>query len=476
MSTAAPTRRASPWRRHDAAWRDPAQVIAQCEQAIPVAPELLRCEVYGEWWGVLERLDACLVISREYEHLLLALAVTSEGPRRSFMALPHPSGLAFDISTDLLHVASTRNPNQLYLLAPASGGAASGGAANDSVANDSTASGGAANDSVANDSTASGGAANDSVANDSTASGGAANDSVANDSTANDMNADGGDCDGMNGDGGDGDSMDHERPLVPLSMSFLPGRLYLHDLALVEGSLHGNAVGINAIVRFTEAGAYEVVWWPRSIERRGHPDLTRNYLQLNSIAAGTDLSSSFFSASAAAPSARRPGHRNFPVEGRGVIFSGATREPVARGLTRPHSARLHGGELWVDDSGYGRVGVVREGRLEPVSQLPGWTRGLAFAEDVAFVGTSRVIPRFAHYAPGLDVRHSVCGVHALDSSSGERLGGIVWPAGNQIFDIAVLPRARTHGFPALAGRRQRRRALESFFFSYRVPKPQESNE
>ena len=401
MTVATPARSAIPWHEHDAAWRDPAQVVAQCEHASPVAPELLRCEVRGDWWGVLERLDACLVVSREYEHLLLALTVAPEGPRRSFMALPHPSGLAFDAGACRLHVASTRNPNQLYTFAPISSGLENGRQM---------------------------------------------------------------------------DELALQRPLAPLSTSFLPGRLYLHDLAFVEGALHGNAVGLNAVVRFSATGTYEVVWWPRSIERRGRPDLGRNYLQLNSIAAGEDISSSFFSASAEAPSTRRPGHLNFPVDGRGVIFSGATREPIARGLTRPHSARLHGGELWVDDSGYGLVGVVRDGRLEPVCQLPGWTRGLAFAENVAFVGTSRVIPRFAHYAPGLRLTRSVCGVHALDSIRGEVLGSIRWPAGNQIFDIAVLPRASTLGFPALAGRRQSERALRSFFFSYRAPNPQEDNE
>jgi uncharacterized protein (TIGR03032 family) len=307
------------------------------------------------------------------------------------MSIPHPSGMVFDGRR--LHVASTRNPNQIYELAPA------------------------------------------------------------------------GSSESPNGHGSEA----NPRPLVPLSASFLPGRLYLHDLALIGSALHGNAVGLNAVVRLGGPGGYEPAWWPRSVERNGRLDSSRNYLQLNSIAAGEDLCASFFSASAERPSARRPGHRNFPVDRRGVIFSGTTREPIARRLTRPHSARLHGGELWVDDSGYGRVAVIRDGAPETVAELPGWTRGLAFAGGVAFVGSSRVIPRYAHYAPGLDVERSVCAVHALDVRSGEVLGSIRWPAGNQVFDIAVLARTLTLGFPALAGRRQRRSALSSFFFSYQVP-------
>ncbi|HLW67289.1 MAG TPA: DUF4915 domain-containing protein, partial [Gemmataceae bacterium] len=173
----------------------------------------------------------------------------------------------------------------------------------------------------------------------------------------------------------------------------------------------------------------------------------KNYLQLNSIAAGPTLAASYFSASAEKPSGRRPGHLNFPVDRRGVIFSGATREVVCRGLTRPHSARLQHGELWVDNSGYGEVGRVADGQFKPVARLPGWTRGLFFHRSKIFVGTSRVIPRFQHYAPGLDPEKCRTGVHILDLKSGNLLASLFWPQGNQIFAIEGMPCAWSSGFP-----------------------------
>ena len=109
----------------------------------------------------------------------------------------------------------------------------------------------------------------------------------------------------------------------------------------------------------------------------------------------------------------RPGDPSFPVDRRGVIFSGVSREAIARGLTRPHSARLWENRIWVDNSGYGEVGFIEGEKFRAVSRLAGWTRGLCFVRDVMFVGTSRVLPRFRQYAPGLDVDEGRCGIHAL---------------------------------------------------------------
>ncbi len=199
------------------------------------------------------------------------------------------------------------------------------------------------------------------------------------------------------------------------------------------------------------------------------PVFSRNHLQLNSIAAGRDLGASYFSASAATIGPRRPGHRNFPVDGRGVIFSGATREPVATGLTRPHSARLHGSQLWVDNSGYGEVGLVEDGRFRPVARLAGLdTRVCASHGDLMFVGTSRVIPRFRSYAPGLDVDGSVCGVHAVDARSGVLLGSLVWPEGNQVFAVeAWMPRS-PGGFPKRSATRASCGVAEQLFVRVRI--------
>jgi uncharacterized protein (TIGR03032 family) len=260
------------------------------------------------------------------------------------------------------------------------------------------------------------------------------------------------------------------RPLMPVSSAFFPGHLYLHDLAFVNGELHGNAVGENAVVRFDVDGPRRV-WWPLSIEREDGPDFSANYLQLNSIAAGADLESSFFSASTDRLGRTRPGALNFRVDKRGVVFGGATREPVITGLTRPHSARLRGGEVWVANSGYGELGVGVDGRFQPQLKLSGWTRGLCFDGDLAILGTSRVIPRFSHYAPGLDPSISECGVHLVDVASAKVVASLVWPLGNQIFAVETVPSEVTTGFAdKIAGGtpKARLKRLAELYYSFEL--------
>jgi hypothetical protein len=99
-----------------------------------------------------------------------------------------------------------------------------------------------------------------------------------------------------------------------------------------------------------------------------------------------------------------------------------------------------------------------------VRRFDGWTRGLCFCADVAFVGVSRILPRFHRYAPGVDPDRSECGVHAIDVRSGDTVASITWPFGNQIFGLETIPRGATHGLPFGAGRSARR--IRELFYGF----------
>jgi len=378
----------------DRAWRHPAQVVGCWDGAAELDPSLLRYRTSGSWWECLDSAGITLLVTREYEHLMLALSVVRGQPLVSYLTLPHPSGLAVNRRSNVVHVASTRNPNQIYDLAP-----------------------------------------------------------VHEMLPRFDMRS------------GPTGTQPWRPTLMPVRAKMFPGSLYLHDLAFVGTRLHANAVGHNAVVRIGEHG-FEYAWWPRCVETRKGVLVQQNHLQLNSIAAGASLRSSYFSASTDRISRLRPGDPTFPVDRRGVVFSGATREPIAFGLTRPHSARLRRGQVWLLNSGYGEYGHIEGDRFHSVTTLPGWTRGLCFHRRMAFAGTSRVLPRFRQYAPGLKVDRAICGVHAIDADSGRVLGSLTWPGGNQVFAIDWVPRRVAEALPFVMGAAA---PPLSLFYAYRPP-------
>jgi uncharacterized protein (TIGR03032 family) len=74
-----------------------------------------------------------------------------------------------------------------------------------------------------------------------------------------------------------------------------------------------------------------------------------------------------------------------------VVTDVESADIVCRGLSMPHSPRLHRGELWLTNAGTGEFGRVDRdaGRFEPLTFIPGFVRGLAFTSDYAVVGSSR---------------------------------------------------------------------------------------
>ncbi len=258
------------------------------------------------------------------------------------------------------------------------------------------------------------------------------------------------------------------KALVPIQTSFYPGSLYVHDLAFLNNKLYATAVGHNAIVEILGNGRYRYVWWPKCVEQNKKPRAQANYLQLNSIASRANISSSFFTASTDKISSLRPGHIHFPVDKEGVLFSGKTREPVCFGLTRPHSAKWHRGKVWLNNSGYGELGFVDRRRFESVLKFPGWTRGLCIHQDIAFVGVSRVIPRFYKYAPGLDAKKGVCGIFAVDLKSSRILAKMIWPYGNQIFAVDWINDAWASGLTHTLRPKKSSVDMKTVFYSFKI--------
>jgi len=149
----------------------------------------------------------------------------------------------------------------------------------------------------------------------------------------------------------------------------------------------------------------------------------------------------------------------------GVVIDVQRNEIVAAGLSMPHSPRWHRDRLWVLESGKGSLAWVdlARGQLQPVAELPGFTRGLCFHENLAFVGLSQVRETATFGSIPITERSDerICGVWVIDIDSGKtvcwlRFHGSV----NEIFAVELLPGILT---PSLV--QSHETALDNMFFT-----------
>lgn len=132
------------------------------------------------------------------------------------------------------------------------------------------------------------------------------------------------------------------------------------------------------------------------------------------------------------------------------VQSGGT---IAGGFAMPHSPRVHQDQVWLLDSGKGRLVVVdrASGNVETVAELPGYTRGLAILGSYAFIGLSKI--RETSTFGGVPIAEQrdklKCGVAVVDLATGRNVAFLEFHSGvEEIFDVQVLPGSR---FPVLSG-------------------------
>lgn len=141
------------------------------------------------------------------------------------------------------------------------------------------------------------------------------------------------------------------------------------------------------------------------------------------------------------------GWRNHRRDG-GVVISIEENEIVATGLSMPHSPRWYKGKLWLLNSGTGELGYIDNHKFVPIAFCPGFVRGLAFWEDFAVVGLSKL--RSSCFT-GLALEERLksegnkahCGLMVINLNSGEithwlHIGQTI----EELFDVVILPNVR----------------------------------
>jgi uncharacterized protein (TIGR03032 family) len=140
----------------------------------------------------------------------------------------------------------------------------------------------------------------------------------------------------------------------------------------------------------------------------------------------------------------------------GAVLDVTSGEVVTSGLAMPHSPRWYDGSLYVLNSGLGRLERVDvgSGRREPVALLPGYARGLALRDGLAFVGLSKIRETAIFGGAPIAEYHEqlVCGVGVVDLSSGDTVATLEFTSVvDEIFDVQVLPGVRCPSLGSASG-------------------------
>ena len=132
----------------------------------------------------------------------------------------------------------------------------------------------------------------------------------------------------------------------------------------------------------------------------------------------------------------------------GILIEVETNRVLLRDLSMPHSPRWHLGRLWLLESGRGSLGFVDPQSLhyKIVAEMPGFTRGLDFHGQFAFVGLSQV--RESAVFSGIPIAdrplsERCCGVWVIDLAAGQTVAYVRFEdAVQEIFAVQVLPGKR----------------------------------
>jgi uncharacterized protein (TIGR03032 family) len=214
------------------------------------------------------------------------------------------------------------------------------------------------------------------------------------------------------------------------------GDIAVHDLAFAGGELWLVATAFSCLATLDAAHSFVPRWTPPFITRLAAEDRCH----LNGLAVCDDRVAYV----TALGTSDEPGGWRAEKASGGVLIDVASSEVAIGGLSMPHSPRWHQGRLWLLESGTGSLCVadLDAGSVEVVAELPGFTRGLTFADRIAFVGLSQVreSSTFGDLPLTRRLSERQCGVWMVDLDSGSVVGFLRFEElVQEIFDVCLLP-------------------------------------
>lgn len=242
----------------------------------------------------------------------------------------------------------------------------------------------------------------------------------------------------------DGSPNHHDGCFVPRS-SHYTGNVHGHDLAWGSDGLWVVNTLFSCLCRLHEAYNFVPRWRPPFITQL----IDQDRCHLNGLAMQHGRPRFV---SALGESDEPAGWRSNKAAG-GCVIDVPSGETIARGFAMPHSPRLVNDQLWLLDSGTGRLGIVepQNGQFQVVEAVPGYARGLAFAGQFAFVGLSKIRETNIFGGLPIETQHEElrCGIAVVDLVSGKTVSVFQFHSGvEEIYAVEIVPSIKN---PLVAG-------------------------
>ncbi|MEG3878979.1 DUF4915 domain-containing protein [Microcoleus sp. herbarium7] len=185
------------------------------------------------------------------------------------------------------------------------------------------------------------------------------------------------------------------------------------------------AAKLSCLVTVDDYFSVRPIWKPKWIDRI----IAEDRCHVNGIALDQNFGLAYVTA--LGTSNKKDGWRTEPVGG--CIIDAKSGLVITSSLRMPHSPRLYQGKLWVCDSMRGELSVidVKTKKRHAFVRFPEFVRGLAFWQDWAIVGLSRI-----RRIENNDI--AICGIAAVNLNSG-KVEAVLPLDADEIFDVQVLP-------------------------------------
>ena len=131
----------------------------------------------------------------------------------------------------------------------------------------------------------------------------------------------------------------------------------------------------------------------------------------------------------------------------GILIDVASNEIISRGLSMPHSPRWYNDRLWVLESGQGSISIIdlNTEKIQTVTTLPGFTRGIDFYGSLAFIGLSQIRETavFSGIPLTEKLNERICGIWVVNLETARTIAFLKFEdAVQEIFAVRVLPNIR----------------------------------